>query len=58
MTKMTKKKETRDPTTKLFSTRVPEELITALKFKALKEKTSVQALVNQALEALLNDTAG
>lgn len=40
---------------KLFSTRIPEEQITALKIKAATEKTTVQELVNSAITKLLSD---
>jgi predicted DNA binding CopG/RHH family protein len=38
---------------KLFTVRLPEPLIDRLKFRALKEHTSVQTLMRQAVEELL-----
>jgi predicted DNA binding CopG/RHH family protein len=38
---------------KLFTVRLPEPLIDRLKFRALKERTSVQTLMRQAVEELL-----
>ena len=38
---------------KMLSVRVPERIIDRLKFRALKEHTSVQTLVNKAIEELL-----
>jgi predicted HicB family RNase H-like nuclease len=46
-----KRKEVRQ--LKILSARVPEKLIDRLKFRALKEKTSVQELVAKAIEAYL-----
>ncbi len=38
---------------KTFAVRIPEKLIDRLKFRALKEKTSVQELTARALTAYL-----
>jgi hypothetical protein len=46
-----KRKEARQ--LKILSARIPEKLIDRLKFRALKEHTSMQELIARALESYL-----